>query len=146
MTEPAPAPSIAPADIHNQTLLDNVHPPAWVNPHPAGRYNMVVIGAGTAGLIVAAGAAGLGAKVALIERELMGGDCLNVGCVPSKALLRSARAIADACDAARFGAAVSGAAVRLTGRLPIMAMSPASEPRYTYMTIPGIIPSQVAKK
>ena len=50
-----------------------------------GRYNLVVIGAGTAGLVCAAGAAGLGARVALIERHLMGGDCLNVGCVPSKA-------------------------------------------------------------
>ena len=52
---------------------------------------MVVIGAGTAGLVTAAGAAGLGGTVALIEENLMGGDCLNVGCVPSKALLRSAR-------------------------------------------------------
>ncbi len=112
MTEPAPAPSIGPADIHNQTLLNNVHPPDWVNPQPAARYNMVVIGAGTAGLIVAAGAAGLGAKVALIERELMGGDCLNVGCVPSKALLRSARAAADARGAPAFGVAIPpGAAV-----------------------------------
>ncbi len=105
MTQPAAAPSIAPADVHNQTLLDNVHPPGWVNPQPAPRYNMVVVGAGTAGLIVAAGAAGLGAKVALIEGELMGGDCLNFGCVPSKALLRCARAIADARGAAAFGAA-----------------------------------------
>ena len=111
MTDPAPAPSIAAVDLHNQTLLDNVHPPHWVNPQPAARYNMVVIGAGTAGLIVAAGAAGLGAKVALIERELMGGDCLNVGCVPSKALLRSARAAADARGAPAFGVPSPGAAV-----------------------------------
>jgi heterodisulfide reductase subunit A-like polyferredoxin len=48
------------------------------------RYNLVVIGAGTAGLVTAAGAAGLGARVALVESNLMGGDCLNV-CVPSKA-------------------------------------------------------------
>src|SRR5262249_34690153 len=54
----------------------------------------------------AAGAAGLGAKVALIERELMGGDCLNVGCVPSKALLRAARAAADVRDAGAFGVEV----------------------------------------
>ena len=63
-----------------------MHPPAWVKREPAGRYNLVVVGAGTAGLVAAAGAAGLGAKVALVERHLMGGDCLNVGCVPSKAL------------------------------------------------------------
>lgn len=59
------------------------------------RYNLVVIGAGSAGLLVAAGAAGLGARVALVERDKMGGDCLNYGCVPSKALLRSARAAAE---------------------------------------------------
>ena len=66
-------------------------------------YNIAVIGAGTAGLVTAAGAAGLGAKVALIEKNLMGGDCLNFGCVPSKAVIRSSRAAADALDAAKFG-------------------------------------------
>jgi len=55
------------------------------------RYNLVVIGAGSAGLVVAAGAAGLGARVALVEMGAMGGECLNTGCVPSKALIRSAR-------------------------------------------------------
>jgi pyruvate/2-oxoglutarate dehydrogenase complex dihydrolipoamide dehydrogenase (E3) component len=61
-----------------------------------GLYNVVVIGAGTAGLVTAAGTAGLGGRVALLERHLMGGDCLNTGCVPSKALIASARA-AQAC-------------------------------------------------
>ncbi len=56
-----------------------------------GQYNLVVLGAGTAGLVTAAGAAGLGARVALVERHKMGGDCLNFGCVPSKALISSAR-------------------------------------------------------
>ncbi|MGF1613678.1 MAG: mercuric reductase [Gammaproteobacteria bacterium] len=79
-----------PKDRHNLELERNVHPPEWINPTPSGRYHLVVIGAGTAGLVTAAGAASLGARVALIERELMGGDCLNVGCVPSKALLGSA--------------------------------------------------------
>ncbi|MEE8143427.1 MAG: mercuric reductase [Planctomycetota bacterium] len=96
-------PEVAPLDKHNRTLLENVHPPDWVNPVPTGRYNMVVIGAGTAGLVTAAGAAGLGARVALIERKLLGGDCLNVGCVPSKALLRAARSYADARDCGAFG-------------------------------------------
>ncbi len=105
MSEPASAP-IAPVDIHNRRLIDNVHPADWVNPTPASRYNMVVIGAGTAGLVIAAGAAGLGAKVALIERGLMGGDCLNAGCVPSKALLRSARAAAEVRRAAQLGVGV----------------------------------------
>ena len=95
-----------PRDEHNEALVNNVHPPDWVNPDPAPRYNLVVIGAGTAGLITAAGASGLGAKVALIERELMGGDCLNVGCVPSKALIRAARACAQVRDAAEFGVEV----------------------------------------
>jgi len=92
-----------PQDEYNRVLVSNVHPPDWVNPKPAASYNLVVIGAGTAGLVTAAGAAGLGAKVALIEKHLMGGDCLNVGCVPSKALIRSARAAADFRDAHKFG-------------------------------------------
>ncbi len=99
---------VEPRDAHNERLLSNAHPPDWTNPEPAGRYNLVVLGAGTAGLVTAAGAAGLGAKVALVERHLMGGDCLNVGCVPSKSLIRSARAAHDARDAARFGVQVGG--------------------------------------
>lgn len=97
---------VTPRDEHNQRLVAHVHPPDWINPEPAGRYNFVVIGAGTAGLVAAAGAAGLGAKVALVERHLMGGDCLNVGCVPSKTLIRSARALADVREAGRFGVSV----------------------------------------
>ncbi len=62
-------------------------PSEYRNPTPQPRYHLVVVGAGPAGLIAAIGAAGLGAKVALVERHYMGGDCLNVGCVPSKALL-----------------------------------------------------------
>jgi pyruvate/2-oxoglutarate dehydrogenase complex dihydrolipoamide dehydrogenase (E3) component len=69
-----------------------VFPAGWRNPEPAARYNLVVIGAGPAGLITAIAAAGLGARVALVERHAMGGDCLNVGCVPSKTLLAAARA------------------------------------------------------
>ena len=71
-------------DEQTRTLLQ---PLDYVNPIPQSRYHLVVVGAGPAGLIAAIGAAGLGAKVALIERHRMGGDCLNVGCVPSKALL-----------------------------------------------------------
>jgi len=97
---------LQPYDEHNQTLEANVHPPDWVNPDPDGRYNMVVIGAGTAGLVSAIGAAGLGAKVALIERELMGGDCLNVGCVPSKGVISAARIAAAVRDAGEFGVRV----------------------------------------
>ena len=90
-------------DAHDKQLIENCHPPHWVNPMPAGKYNLVVIGAGTAGLVSAAGAAGLGAKVALIERNLMGGDCLNVGCVPSKGVIRAARAAYEARHGKAFG-------------------------------------------
>ena len=90
-------------DAHDKQLIENCHPPRWVNPTPSGKYNLVVVGAGTAGLVSAAGAAGLGAKVALIERSLLGGDCLNVGCVPSKAMIRAARAAFDSRNGTEFG-------------------------------------------
>jgi pyruvate/2-oxoglutarate dehydrogenase complex dihydrolipoamide dehydrogenase (E3) component len=96
-------PELPPPDESNRRLLDHVHPADWSNPEPRGRYELVVIGAGTAGLITAAVAAGLGARVALVERHLMGGDCLNVGCVPSKALIRSSRLVAEARRAAALG-------------------------------------------
>ena len=94
---------LLPDDEHNRKLESNVHPPNWQNPTPTQPYHLVVIGAGTAGLVTAAGAAGLGSRVALIERELMGGDCLNVGCVPSKAILSSAKIAATIREAAPFG-------------------------------------------
>ena len=112
MTDPAPfselepelASLVEPFDDNNRRLVDNTHPTDWVNPEPADRYHLVVIGGGTAGLVSAAGAAGLGARVALVERRLMGGDCLNYGCVPSKAIIRSAKAWHEARTAARrFG-------------------------------------------
>ena len=99
---------VLPDDEANRELVRNVHPADWENPHPAGRYNLVVIGAGTAGLVTAAGAAGLGAKVALVERHLMGGDCLNYGCVPSKAVIRSAAVAHAVREAEAFGVSVAG--------------------------------------
>ena len=63
------------------------------NERGKGRYNVVVIGAGTAGLVTAAGTAGLGGRVALVEAARMGGDCLNYGCVPSKALVSTSKLI-----------------------------------------------------
>jgi pyruvate/2-oxoglutarate dehydrogenase complex dihydrolipoamide dehydrogenase (E3) component len=92
-----------PMDEHNTRLVNYVHPSDWTNPEPKPKYNMVVIGGGPAGLVTAAAAAGLGAKVALVEKHFLGGDCLNVGCVPSKCVIRSARAAAELRDAARFG-------------------------------------------
>lgn len=96
-------PIVSPWDAHNRELAAQVHPPDWKNPEPASCYNLVVIGAGTAGLVTAAGAAGLGAKVALIEKHLLGGDCLNVGCVPSKSIIRSSRVVADIRNGPRYG-------------------------------------------
>src|SRR4029079_11440686 len=81
------------------------------NPRPSGRYNLVVVGGGTAGLVSAPVGAGRGARVCLVERSLLGGDCLNVGCVPSKALIAAARAAADAREAAVFGVHPSGVRV-----------------------------------
>src|SRR5215831_20201079 len=68
--------------------------------------DLCVIGAGSGGLAVAAGAAQMGAEVVLIERGMMGGDCLNFGCVPSKSLLAAARF----ANLARNGAALGIAA------------------------------------
>jgi len=93
---------------HDRELLRHVHPADWTNPVAASHYHLVVLGAGTAGLVTAAGAAGLGARVALVERHFMGGDCLNVGCVPSKALIASARAVAGVRRAASLGVGLGG--------------------------------------
>ncbi len=98
--------ALLPSDEHNKKLESHVHPSDYRNPAPADRYNLVVIGAGTAGLVTAAGAAGMGAKVALVERGLMGGDCLNVGCVPSKGIISAAKAAAAVKTAKEFGVIV----------------------------------------
>src|SRR5689334_8668456 len=103
MAAAAPVSRLEPEDQYNRTLADNVHPADWVYPAAKRRYNLVVVGGGTAGLVAAAGAAGLGATVALVEKGLLGGDCLNFGCVPSKALIRTARAAAEMRAAATYG-------------------------------------------
>ena len=90
-------------DPHDQALIAHTHPPGWMPVAPAPRYNLVVIGGGPAGLVAAFGAAALGAKVALVERELLGGDCLVTGCVPSKTLLRAAHAAQALREAHHLG-------------------------------------------
>lgn len=95
-------------DPYDRVMIENCHPPNHVNPVPNGKYNLVAIGAGAAGLVSAGGAGGLGAKAAIIERALMGGDCLVTGCVPSKALIRAARAVYDLRLAREFGVQLPG--------------------------------------
>ena len=106
MTQTSNAFSALPSDPLKREWLENVHPSGWRNPTPADRYSLVVIGGGTAGLVAAHGAAALGAKVALIERDLLGGDCLNVGCVPSKTIIRTSRLYAEMRNADQYGAQI----------------------------------------
>ena len=102
----AELPLILPYDQYNYELVSNVHPLDWKNPEPAPMYNLVIIGAGTAGLVAAAIAAAVGAKVALIEKRLIGGDCLNLGCVPSKTIISSSRISEEVREAASHGVKV----------------------------------------
>jgi pyruvate/2-oxoglutarate dehydrogenase complex dihydrolipoamide dehydrogenase (E3) component len=95
-------------DPDNRILLDNVHPAEWKNPPPAGKYNLVVVGAGYGGILTALEAARAGAKVALVERNLLGGVCLNAGCISSKAIIRTSRLYAEMRDARRYGARSPG--------------------------------------
>jgi pyruvate/2-oxoglutarate dehydrogenase complex dihydrolipoamide dehydrogenase (E3) component len=95
----------------------------------ARTFDIAVIGAGSAGLSVAAGASQLGAPTVLIEKGRMGGDCLNYGCVPSKALLAAAHAAAAVRHGRRFGVVaadptIDGAAVYAHVRAVIAAIAP----------------------
>jgi pyruvate/2-oxoglutarate dehydrogenase complex dihydrolipoamide dehydrogenase (E3) component len=91
-----------PSDANNQRTLNQGHPPDWRNP-PGGDYELVVIGGGPTGLVSAMTAAAGGHRVAMTEQFLTGGTCVNFGCTPSKALIRSARAVREACRGADFG-------------------------------------------
>ena len=97
-----------PQDVYERDRLANLHPAEWRNPTPADCYQLLIVGAGPAGLAAAETAAELGAKVALIECHLMGGDCLNTGCVPSKSIIRTSRLYAEMRDANRYGAQIPG--------------------------------------
>ena len=91
-------------DAFERARIENLHPPAWHNPTPTERYDLVVIGAGPAGSVAATVAASSGARVALIERAMLGGGCLNSACIPSKSLIRTARLYAEMRGAGMFGA------------------------------------------
>ncbi len=95
---------ITPRDEAEDARLNHLRPANWCNPTPAARYDLVILGGGTTGLVAAHAAAALGVKVALVERHLLGGNCLNIGCVPSKALIRTSRLYAEMRDAEHFGA------------------------------------------
>jgi pyruvate/2-oxoglutarate dehydrogenase complex dihydrolipoamide dehydrogenase (E3) component len=100
--------SMLPDGRDDRTLLENVRPGTWENPQPRGKYDLVILGAGPAGMFAAVKAATLGAKVALIERNLLGGACLNFGCIPSKTIISTSRLYAEMRNAEHFGARVPG--------------------------------------
>jgi pyruvate/2-oxoglutarate dehydrogenase complex dihydrolipoamide dehydrogenase (E3) component len=106
MSDELQAPQLLPGDPYDLELRRHTHPPQWRNPTPRPVYGLVVIGGGTAGLVSAGVGAILGARVALVERAYTGGDCLVTGCVPSKSVLRSARAAAEVRGAERYGVRV----------------------------------------
>lgn len=94
----------APLDAIERKRLAAVSPESWNNPETSSPYQLVILGGGSAGLAAADAAAALGARVALVERHMLGGTCFNTGCVPSKTLLRTAKLYAEIRDAARYGA------------------------------------------
>jgi len=102
---------IWPLDEHNVNLLNEVHPRGFATsmanaPHP--EYDLIAIGSGAGGLVSSKQTGRRGGKSAMISAHLAGGDCLNSGCVPSKALIQSARAVSHIRRAADLGIDVNG--------------------------------------
>jgi pyruvate/2-oxoglutarate dehydrogenase complex dihydrolipoamide dehydrogenase (E3) component len=98
-----------PSNASQRERTEDLHPSGWRNPQPAHRYDLVVIGGGPAGLVAVQGAVARGAKVALVERALLGGVSLNAGCVPSKTIVRTSRLYAEMRNAENYGARIPGA-------------------------------------
>lgn len=98
----------APHSLSDDTLfLQRVRPADWKNPKPQDCFDLAIIGAGPAGIVAAESASRLGYSVALVERNRVGGNSLNSGSVPSKAIIRTARVYADINEAEEFGASGS---------------------------------------
>ena len=97
------AASIMPFDAANRRTIAQGHPTDWRQPRPKDLYELVVVGGGPGGLTAAITAAKAGHSVALAERNLTGGTCVNFGCTPSKSLIRAARAVYQARDGEKFG-------------------------------------------
>ena len=95
-------------DPYNIITYNNVRPAKFEDPKPVGKYNMVAIGSGAGGLVASIGAGVTGGKSAIIERHFMGGDCLNTGCVPSKAIIKCAHEFARIKEAAKYGVVIQG--------------------------------------
>lgn len=106
---PLPDRVAQPPDKLNGEWLSHVQPADYRNPSPKECYDMLVIGAGSAGKTVAKRAADMGKATALVENRAIGGVCNNFGCIPSKALLRCGRVIAEVRGADRFGIRIDGA-------------------------------------
>jgi len=100
------APTNVPVDAYERERVANTRPSAWRNPQPGGPYQLAIVGAGPAGMVAAELAASLGVRVALIERNAIGGVNLETGSVPSKTLIRTSRIYADMRDAQHYGASV----------------------------------------
>lgn len=94
-------------DEFTEKLIQEVFPSNWKNPKPAEMYDLLVLGGGPGGMQSTTIARSLGAKVAIVEKTHLGGECLNAGCIPSKAMLRSSRIAADIRDAKEYGIDVS---------------------------------------
>lgn len=95
--------TIAPFDAPNRQTIAQGHPTDWQSPRPKDLYDLVVIGGGPAGLTAAFIAVAAGHTVAVVERNLTGGTCVNFGCNSSKSLLRADRAVFDAREGEKFG-------------------------------------------